>query len=71
MHAGLEYSFKDMISIRTGYNELGNLTLGAGVKFPKINIDYSFSKFDGLEELGNSHVLSLIFTLEEDKFQRK
>lgn len=71
MHAGIEYSYKDLVSIRTGYNELGNLTLGAGVKFPKLNIDYSFSKFDGLEELGNSHVLSLIFTLEEDKFQRK
>lgn len=71
MHAGLEYSYKNLFSVRTGYNELGNLTLGAGVKFPKINIDYSFSKFDGLEELGNSHILSLIFTLEEEKFQRK
>lgn len=71
MHAGIEYSYRDLFSIRSGYNELGNLTLGVGVKFPKINIDYSFSKFDGLEELGNSHILSLIFTLEEDKFQRK
>ncbi|HMS65094.1 MAG TPA: PorV/PorQ family protein [Ignavibacteria bacterium] len=71
VHAGLEYTFKDIVSIRTGYNELGNYTLGAGVKLPKINIDYSFSKFDGLEELGNSHVLSLTFTLEEEKFQRK
>jgi hypothetical protein len=71
MHAGLEYTFKNIVSIRTGYNELGSLTLGAGVKLPKINIDYSFSKFDGLEQLGNSHVLSLVFTLEEEKFQRK
>lgn len=71
MHAGLEYTFRDLVSIRTGYNDLGNLTLGAGVKLPKINIDYSFSKFDGQEELGNSHIVSLVFTLEEDKFQRK
>lgn len=71
MHAGLEYTYKNLFSVRTGYNELGNLTLGAGVRFPKIDIDYSFSKFDGLEELGNSHILSLIFTLEEEKFQRK
>ncbi len=71
LHAGLEYSFKDLISIRTGYNELGSLTLGAGVKLPKINIDYSFAKYDGLEDLGNSHIISLIFTLEEEKFQRK
>lgn len=71
MHAGIEYSYRDLISLRSGYDELGNYTLGAGVKFPKINIDYSFSKFDGLEELGNSHVISLVFTLEEEKFQRK
>jgi len=71
MHAGIEYSFRNLVSIRTGYNDLGNLTLGAGVKLPKINIDYSFSKFDGLEQLGNSHVVSLVFKLEEDKFRRK
>lgn len=71
LHAGIEYSFKNLVSIRTGYNDLGDLTLGAGVKLPKINIDYSFAKFDGLEDLGNSHILSLIFTLEEQKFQRK
>lgn len=71
MHAGLEYTFRNLISLRTGYSDLGNLTLGAGVKLPKINIDYSFSKFDGLEDLGNSHIISLTFTLEEEKFQRK
>jgi len=71
MHAGIEYSFRNLISLRTGYSDLGNLTLGAGVKLPKINIDYSFSKFDGLEELGNSHLISLTFTLEDEKFQRK
>ncbi|MBW7854967.1 MAG: PorV/PorQ family protein [Ignavibacteriaceae bacterium] len=71
MHAGIEYTFKDMFSIRTGYNDIGNLTLGAGVKLPKLNIDYSFAKFDGDADLGNTHRISLIFTLEEEKFQRK
>jgi len=71
MHAGLEYNFQNIFSIRGGYNDLGNLTLGAGIKLPKINIDYSFAKFDGSESLGNSHRISLIFTLEEQKFQRK
>ena len=71
LHAGIEYTFKNLISIRTGYNDLGNLTLGAGIKLPKLNIDYSFAKFDGTEELGNTHRISLVFTLEEEKFQRK
>lgn len=71
MHAGMEYTYKDIFSIRTGYNDLGNLTLGAGVKLPKINIDYSFAKFDGDEDLGNTHRISLVFTLETEKFKRK
>jgi hypothetical protein len=71
MHAGLEYNFKNLFSIRGGYNDIGNLTLGAGVQLPKINIDYSFAKFDGDEDLGNTHRISLVFTLEEEKFQRK
>ena len=71
MHAGLEYTFKNLFSIRTGYNEIGNLTLGAGVILPKINIDYSFQKFNGDEDLGNTHRISLTFTLDDEKFMRK
>ncbi len=71
MHAGLEYNFQNLFAIRAGYNELGNLTLGAGVKLPKLNIDYSFVKFDNVEALGNTHRISLVFTLEEDKYMRK
>lgn len=70
-HGGLEYNYANLFSIRGGYNEIGNLTLGAGIKLPKINIDYSFAKFDGDEQLGNTHRISLTFTLEEDKFKRK
>lgn len=70
-HGGMEYTYNDLISIRGGYNEIGNLTLGAGIKLPKINIDYSFAKFDQDEQLGNTHRISLTFTLEEDKFKRK
>ncbi len=70
-HGGLEYTYNNLFSIRGGYNEIGNLTLGAGVKLPKINIDYSFAKFDGDDQLGNTHRISLTFTLEEDKFKRK
>lgn len=70
-HGGMEYTYNNLISVRGGYNEIGNLTLGAGIKLPKINIDYSFAKFDQDEQLGNTHRISLTFTLEEDKFKRK
>jgi len=72
-HGGLEYTYDNIVSIRGGYNEIGDVTIGAGFKLPKINIDYSFAgrfKTDD-ERLGNTHRISLTFTLEEDKFKRK
>lgn len=71
MHAGLEYGFKNLFAIRVGYNDVKQLTLGAGIKLPKLNLDYSFAKFDGSDQLGNTHRISVIFTLEEEKFKRK
>jgi hypothetical protein len=71
MHAGLEYGFKDLFAVRVGYNDVKQLTLGAGVKLPKLNIDYSFAKFDNNDQLGNTHRISVMFTLEDEKFKRK
>ncbi len=71
MHAGVEYGFKDLFAVRVGYNDVKQLTLGAGIKLPKLNIDYAFAKFDKDDQLGNTHRLSVIFTLEEDRFKRK
>jgi len=70
MHAGLEYGFKDLFAVRVGYNDVKQLTLGAGIKLPKLNIDYSFAKFDNNDQLGNTHRISVIFTLDEERFKR-
>lgn len=71
MHAGLEYGFKDLFAVRVGYNDVKQLTLGAGIKLPKLNIDYSFAKFDNEDQLGNTHRISVMFTLDDEKFKRK
>lgn len=71
MHAGLEYGFKDLFALRVGYNDVKQLTFGAGVKLPKLNLDYSFAKFDGSDQLGNTHRISVTFTLDDEKFKRK
>jgi len=71
VHAGLEYGFKDLFAVRVGYNDVKQITLGAGVKLPKLNIDYSFAKFDKDDQLGNIHRISVMFTLEEERFKRK
>ena len=70
LHSGLEYQFKNLIALRLGYSDVKQLTMGAGVRLPKLNIDYSFAKFDATNQLGNTHRISLMFTLEAEQFKR-
>jgi hypothetical protein len=72
MHAGFEYNFKNIVSVRAGFNDVKQFTVGAGVKLPKLNIDYSFARFSGseIDRLPDSHRISLILTLEEPRFIR-
>jgi hypothetical protein len=70
MHAGVEYQFKDLVALRIGYSDIKKLTLGAGIHLPKLNIDYSFMKFDRTDELGNTHRISMTFTLETEQYRR-
>ena len=72
MHAGLEYTFKELIYVRGGYNDVKQFTIGAGVKLPKLNIDYSFARFSEseVERLDDSHRISIMLTLEEPRFLR-
>ncbi|MCK5087671.1 MAG: hypothetical protein KAQ90_09120, partial [Melioribacteraceae bacterium] len=72
VHAGLEYNFKNIFMIRAGYNEVKEFTIGAGVKLPKLNIDYSYARFSGseVERLPDTHRISLILTLDAPKFLR-
>ena len=71
-HAGLEYNFKNIFEVRAGYNDVKQFTVGAGVRLPKLQIDYSFARFSQSESdrLPDSHRISLILTLEEDRFKR-
>ena len=71
-HAGLEYTFKNLFSIRGGYNDVKQFTVGAGIKLPKLNIDYSFARFSfaEIDRLPDTHRISLILTLEEPRFLR-
>ncbi|MEI7812083.1 MAG: PorV/PorQ family protein [Ignavibacteria bacterium] len=72
VRAGMEYSYKNLFAMRMGYNDVRDFTLGAGIKLPKLNIDYSFAKFAGLKEngLGDSHKISLTLTLEDLRYKR-
>jgi hypothetical protein len=69
-HTGLEYQFKKLVSLRAGYSDVKQFTLGAGLRLPKVNIDYSFAKFGGENGIADSHRISLVFSLEADQFRR-
>lgn len=72
MHGGLEYSYKGIFAVRGGYNDVKQFTVGAGVKLPKLNIDYSFARFNDSEinRLPDTHRISIMLTLEEPRFMR-
>jgi len=72
VHAGLEWNIQEIVFVRAGYSDVKQYTIGAGVKLPKLNIDYSFARFSAseLDRLPDSHRISLILTLEEPRFMR-
>jgi len=60
---GLEYNLKNILCLRSGYrleNELGTLSLGAGISYANFGLDYAFQPF-GI--LGNNHRFTLSFYL--------
>jgi hypothetical protein len=61
MNIGAEYMFRDIAGLRFGLTENGEFTIGAGVRIGKLDVDYSFAKFDSGP--GNTHRISLKFTL--------
>ena len=68
--AGIEFDYNNLFALRAGYNDVGNLTIGAGIHLRKLDIDYSFAKFDAADQLGNTHRISLRLTLEESQYFR-
>ncbi|HYM19830.1 MAG TPA: PorV/PorQ family protein [Candidatus Kapabacteria bacterium] len=70
IHLGLEYTFKNIISLRGGYTDTKQLTLGAGVHLPKLSIEYAFQSFNAQDQLGNIHRVSFAVSLEQEKWRR-
>lgn len=69
-HSGVEFDFQNLVALRAGYSDIGSLNVGTGIHLPKFDIDYTFAKFDGGDQLGNTHRISLTFTLQADRFAR-
>lgn len=69
-HSGLEFDFRNIVAVRAGYSDIGSLNVGTGIHLPKFDIDYSFAKFNGADQLDNTHRISLTFTLQAEQFAR-
>jgi hypothetical protein len=63
--AGMEVSYKNVIAIRAGYNEVKQFTVGAGIHLPKLQIDYAFAKFSYEDALPPTNRISLKLVLEK------
>ena len=72
VQGGMEYSFRDKLFVRGGYSEIGQVSVGAGIKLPKLNIDYAFTQPSPEQEdlFGPTHRISLMLTLEESRYAR-
>jgi hypothetical protein len=69
-HAGLEFDYKSTVALRVGYNDVKQMSVGAGLHLRMLDIDYSFAKFAADESLGNTHRISIRFMLQNDQFGR-
>ncbi|MGD0589415.1 MAG: PorV/PorQ family protein [Bacteroidota bacterium] len=69
-HMGLEFDYKNTVALRIGYNDVKQLTLGAGLHLRKLDIDYSFARFGNENDLGDTHRISLRMILHEARFAR-
>lgn len=69
---GLEYSYKDIFAIRGGYNNVKQLTFGAGVNLLGFVVDYSFSRFssNSASSLDDTHRISLLFNIIIPEYSR-
>ncbi len=68
-HYGLETDYKGLFYIRGGVDDIRRVSFGTGVRFPRLTVDYSFTRFDGIYELGNSHRISLNLIIKEGRFR--
>lgn len=67
IHAGFEYLYKESLALRAG-TDTGNFSAGAGLRLPKLEVDYAFMSHSDLK---NTHRISLKISLQEKKFRRK
>jgi hypothetical protein len=70
-HGGLEYDYRHLVAVRAGHDAIGSFTMGGGIHLPKFDIDYAYAPFNGDDQLGSTHRISLMFIFEAQQFARR
>ena len=65
-HVGTELLLKRVVALRVG-NDIGSLTAGAGIRLPRLDIDYAFLSH---EHFDITHRVSIRLRIEEEKYSR-
>jgi outer membrane protein OmpA-like peptidoglycan-associated protein len=71
LSAGVEYGMYNILFLRGGYrfeDELGQLSLGAGIQYQGLGVDYAFQP---LSDLGDSHRFTLSYSFLPKKAEAK
>jgi hypothetical protein len=71
LHLGAEIQIGSKVSLRGGFDEMKHWSAGAGLAFGRLHIDYAFLSAPGDDQLGNTHRVSLTFSLEQPKWKRQ
>jgi len=69
-HLGIEFDLKNSIAFRAGYSDIKQVTLGIGLHLRKIDIDYSFARFNKSNDIGDTHRISLRLILKSENNYR-
>ena len=67
LHLGAEWLVRRAVALRLG-SDSGHLTAGAGLRLPRLDVDYAFLSHD---ELKVTHRVSLRLRFEEEQFARQ
>jgi hypothetical protein len=65
-HLGAEWVLRNIVALRAG-SDMGYFSAGAGLRLPRLDLDYAFLKHD---QLDNSHRISLRVRIEERKARK-
>jgi len=70
MHYGMELKYQELGSFRIGYDDIRRMSFGLGVKIKKMIVDYAFTSFNEIGDLGNSHRVSLAYNFDSETFRK-